>query len=103
MLEFTFNSGNNMPLMLPDSPNIAGLTLSNVDLLCNQPDLLSSLMSVADETNQNLSPPQKELLLWHWELGHANFNWIQPLASIPSKSTDRKQVLLPKHSRLSSL
>jgi hypothetical protein len=78
MLEFPFNSGNNLPLMLRDSPNIAGITSpSNVDLLCNQQDLLSSLMSVADETNQNLSPPQKELLLWHWKLGHANFNWIQ--------------------------
>jgi hypothetical protein len=60
-------------------------------------------MSVVDETNQNLSPCQKELFLWHWKLGHANFNWIQRLASILSSATDRKQVLLPKHSRLSSL
>jgi hypothetical protein len=48
MLKFPFNSGKNLPLMLPDSSNIAGLTSSNVNLLCNQPDLLSSLlMSVA--------------------------------------------------------
>jgi hypothetical protein len=30
-------------------------------------------LSLADERNQNLDGPQKELLLWHQKLGHANF------------------------------
>jgi hypothetical protein len=30
---------------------------------------------VSDEKNQNLSHAQKELLRWHFRLGHLNFNW----------------------------
>lgn len=30
---------------------------------------LQCFTCVADETNQNLTPPQKELLHWHWKLG----------------------------------
>ena len=36
-------------------------------------------LSVADETNQNITGLQKELLGWHWKLGHANMPWIQKL------------------------
>ena len=36
-------------------------------------------LSVADETNQNLNPRQKELLLWHWRLGHIGFDHLQRL------------------------
>ena len=37
-------------------------------------------LSVADETNQNLTRAQKELLIWHWKLGHAGFTWVQQLS-----------------------
>ena len=30
-------------------------------------------------SNQNLTPPEKLLLLWHYRLGHAGFNWIKHL------------------------
>ncbi len=40
-----------------------------------------AFMSIADEVNQNIMASQKELLKWHWRLGHANFNWIQRLAA----------------------
>jgi hypothetical protein len=33
-------------------------------------------------------PSQKELLQWHWRLGHANFKWIQRLASMPRKFSE---------------
>ena len=33
---------------------------------------------VADETNQQLTGPQKELLLWHWKLG-INMQHVQEL------------------------
>jgi len=36
-------------------------------------------MSVADETNQNLTKAQKELLQWHWKLGHLRFQWLHRL------------------------
>jgi hypothetical protein len=28
-------------------------------------------LTVADEVNHNLTAARKELLLWHWKLGHA--------------------------------
>jgi GAG-pre-integrase domain len=36
-------------------------------------------LCVTDESNQNLSEPQKELLRWHFRLGHINFDSIQLL------------------------
>jgi hypothetical protein len=53
-------------------------------------DQKSIFMSVAHETNQNLSKSQKELLTWHWKLGHCNFSWIQRLASDPMSEKRRK-------------
>ena len=38
-------------------------------------------LCVTDQNNQNLSGPQKELLLWHWQLGHAGFEWVQRLGA----------------------
>ena len=37
------------------------------------------LITVADETNQNITPSQKELLIWHWRLPHAGMHWVQQL------------------------
>jgi hypothetical protein len=37
------------------------------------------LYNVVRETNINLSPGQKELLKWHFRLGHWNLQWIQTL------------------------
>ena len=36
-------------------------------------------MSVFDETNQNITAAQKELLLWHTRLGHLGFSHVQRL------------------------
>lgn len=66
--------------MLPDWQPVAGLTFQDNHTLGNS-NLLN--LSVADKTNQNLTPGQKELLKWHWKLGHANFKWIQQLSSTP--------------------
>jgi len=33
--------------------------------------------------NENIPASQKELFKWHWKLGHANFKWIQKLATTP--------------------
>lgn len=34
---------------------------------------------VLDNTNTNLTNSQKELLQWHFKLGHINLRWIQQL------------------------
>ena len=42
---------------------------------------LRGYASVLDETNQNLTSAQKELLLWHQRLGHISFRHVQILLS----------------------
>jgi hypothetical protein len=50
---------------------------------------------VADETNQQLTGPQKELLLWHWKLG-INMQHVQELMhDRVYKTTDDDDVRLP--------
>ena len=41
----------------------------------------SVMFSVAEETNQNITQAQKELLLWHWRLGHIGFELVQRMIS----------------------
>lgn len=41
---------------------------------------LSLLGCVSDETNQNLSNNQRQMLRWHFRLGHLGFQWVQWLA-----------------------
>ena len=36
--------------------------------------------TIIEEENQNLTPAQKELLRWHFRLGHIAFGWLQQLA-----------------------
>lgn len=80
-LTFPYNSGSNIPLMLVKStPLIVGLTSDDAELLAN-PALVSTYLTVSDQENQNLTSAQRELLLWHQKLGHANMTWIQELCS----------------------
>ena len=104
LMVFPYNRETNIPFMLPvtkcEHKNTVGLDASDVDLF-SSPDELFDLMSVADETNQNLSKAQKELLQWHWKLGHCNFQWIQALAAVSklndSKGENATQLLQTKH------
>ena len=61
-------------------------------------------MSVAHDMNQNLTAPQRELLTWHWKLGHANFQWIQRLAAQRRSAPDgiETPVLRTKNKSVSS-
>jgi hypothetical protein len=36
-------------------------------------------LTVAAETNQNLTPSQRALLIWHWRLGHMGFDHLKRL------------------------
>ena len=101
-LEFPFNPGSNLPLTLTQpKPAPMGLTFEDAVALGDAPSL-HALLSVADETNQNLSAPQKELLLWHWKLGHPNFQWVQHLTRKPQDTAGVPAIIEPKHRTVSS-
>jgi hypothetical protein len=85
-LEFPHNPGSNLPLMLPDWKPSIGFTYEDRARFKAEAELV--FLSVADESNQNIIASQKELLQWHWRLGHANFIWIHWLASMPRKSPE---------------
>ena len=122
-LVFPYNLDTNLPFMLPtegrqeqisdhNTEQSCGHGLHTVGLDRSDADLFSSLdelfelMSVADETNQNLTKAQKELLQWHWKLGHCNFQWVQSLAA-ESKLNDVKGEnevsLLPTKHKISNI
>ena len=51
----------------------------NVTLTFNEVTPDGIFMSITDEMNQNLMKAQRELLQWHWKLGHLRFQWLQGL------------------------
>jgi hypothetical protein len=66
---FHNQSGNKLPMMLTSRhfnnlTTTVGLTLENTTMLAD--------ITVADEVNRNLTAAKKELLLWHWKIGHAD-------------------------------
>ena len=76
-LNFPYNQGNQLPLMLTskalNSPNkFVGLTFQDCQTSMSLNGGLAALLNVADETNQNRTAAQKELLLWHHKWGHAD-------------------------------
>ncbi|KAI2509642.1 hypothetical protein MHU86_4762 [Fragilaria crotonensis] len=82
-LIFPYNHGMNIPLMLPAvgrQKEVVNLSYQDMKVFSDQEHGLA-YMSVADESNQNLTRAQMELLQWHWRLGHCNFQWIQSLAA----------------------
>jgi len=86
--------------MLPAIPSTVGLTFEDFKALSST-TAISTLLSVSDETNQNLSSSQKELLHWHWRLGHANFQWIQRRLAKRTES-ETGGLILPSKSPKSS-
>ena len=98
-LEFPFHPNSNLPLMLSGRQTKMGLAFEDVMALSKEFDC-HGLMSVADEVNQNVTQAQRELLTWHWKLGHANFEWIQDLCRDPK--TDRRRILRTRHRHVSS-
>ncbi|KAI2498105.1 hypothetical protein MHU86_16415 [Fragilaria crotonensis] len=87
-LIFPYNHGMNIPLMLPAvgrQKEVVNLSYQDMKVFSDQEHGLA-YMSVADESNQNLTRAQMELLQWHWRLGHCNFQWIQSLAATPRKN-----------------
>jgi len=91
-LRFPYNSGNRLPLMLTKQfcerhVHVAGLSFEEVDYLANA--------SIDYSTNQNLTGSQRELLLWHWKLGHIGMKWVQSLGSVPKSTEVRSKPVIP--------
>ena len=60
----------------------------------------SSNRNILSKRNWNLNPSQKELLLWHQRLGHADFSRVQAMLSKPRTSLrdeHRRQMITPRH------
>jgi Reverse transcriptase (RNA-dependent DNA polymerase) len=71
----TFNMDDNHPLpwILPSTPSQAEQAI----------DSAFAQLTVVDDRNVNLTPSQKDLLRWHYKLGHFNMSWIQDLMRVP--------------------
>jgi hypothetical protein len=98
-LTFPYNARSCLPLMLTTqhfhcSSKFVGLTYEDGQTFGNTAHL-SAFLNVADETNHNLMPVEKELLLWHQRLGHADFQHIQQMLCQP-RGEDLQQVLKSK-------
>ena len=100
LLQFPYNANNNLPLMLQPEPHHIGLTFDDATTLSDGHSV-HNYMSVADESNQNLTSAQKELFLWHRKLRHANLQWIQTLCQQFTTSSCRF-VLETHHPKMSS-
>jgi hypothetical protein len=94
-LSIPFQQGNNLPFLFT--------TDLVPDPLENIPNDLKAHLSVVDQTNQNITGAQRELLLWHWRLGHIGFQWLQALmrerhdlpAHILTKAADTRNCIPP--------
>jgi hypothetical protein len=99
---FTYNDGSNQLLMLApkhfkrQDPFIS-LTFQDTQTLRNLGGL-SALLNVANETTQNLTAVQKELLLWHHKLAHANMQHVQTLLCEPI-TKGYSQMIKPKEQK----
>ena len=56
-----------LPVVMVSTPNQLDVSMKGLNAC------------VIQERNQNLSPSQKELLKWHWKLGHLGFKRVQNL------------------------
>jgi hypothetical protein len=90
---FPYQPGNKLPMMLtsPYFNNpiiICGLTFEDTNMLSN--------LMVANEVNQNLTAATKELLIWHWNLGHADMQCVQIMIQTHNEGSHHNQILYPK-------
>jgi hypothetical protein len=71
---------NNLPLMLIDEhftrkALAVGLTFEDA--------MVMATMDVTDEMNQNLTAPQRELMLWHQKWAHCDLGRVRTLLTTP--------------------
>ena len=90
-LEFPFNPGNNLPLMFLDDYEKVGLAQAD---LPTAGSALSGVLDIIAEENRNLTAAQKEVLMWHYRLGHPGIGWVQALMR-KRKGEDGTEALPP--------
>jgi len=66
----TFHMDNDFPLPISQPERQLSLDKREGDI---------AFLTFTDTDNTNLTPAQKELLRWHFKLGHVNMAWIQSL------------------------
>ena len=82
LLNIPYNLSNNLPIL-----NVQLPTNTNTSLKA-----LNAAINVTNKTNQNLSDAQKELLFWHYKLGHIGFQqlqWMFWMGKIPSRNRSK--------------
>lgn len=80
-LRFPFSLENNLPLMLINH-DVCTADFTSHEAFCLRREAAAIQDQIEDllsNRNYNLSKPQKELLLWHYRLGHAGMSWLQEL------------------------
>jgi hypothetical protein len=84
--------------MLTREQTTVGLMHEDMNFLVQQLKVIAYL-SVASEVNQNITAAQKELLKWHWRLGHAGFRWVQWMMASPTTRLEgnKESILKVKH------
>jgi hypothetical protein len=96
-LDFPYQE-NNLPLMLTDEhftrkALTVGLTFEDATV--------KSTMDVTEEMNQNLTAPQRELMLWHQKWAHCDLGRVQTLLATPQDDS-LPHVIAPKQVKASS-
>jgi hypothetical protein len=74
-LTFPYYAGNNLPMAFEPPTSSNFLSFDDLEEISSR--LIA--LSVLDETNANLSSEKKELIGWHWKLGHLGFQWLRRL------------------------
>jgi hypothetical protein len=92
-LTFPYQPGSKLPMILTsnhfNNPTTkVGLTFEDTNMLAN--------LTVADEVSQNLTTAKKELLLWHWKLGHADMKRLHMTIRTPQETSPHEHILFPK-------
>jgi hypothetical protein len=98
-LAFPYQPDSKIPMMLTSShfnnpTTKIGLTFEETNTLAN--------LKVAYEVNHHLTAAKKELLLWHWKLGHVDMQRVQMMIRIPQDTSHHEQILFPKMKTASS-
>jgi hypothetical protein len=65
-----YDTNNNLPVGLSHNSE-------------QSPSVLQANLCVTDDDNQNLTPAQKLLMMWHFRFGHRNLPFVQHLLRLP--------------------
>mmetsp|Transcript_15021 Transcript_15021/g.28265 ORF Transcript_15021/g.28265 Transcript_15021/m.28265 type:complete len:2300 (+) Transcript_15021:159-7058(+) len=88
-LELEYESTSHLPIALATNGRVR-----------NSDEKIQVNFCITDDSNQNLSPAQKLLLMWHFRFGHKNLPQVQSLLRLPvfqgSKYTAASRTELPK-------